>query len=114
MNNVQLIRKSTLLAMLALAAVSCKTPEETVVDNGSVPTEENRVIGTVHSTGECGFYIEIIVGDVTHSLSPVNLDMKYQEDGMRIKFAYEKYASKPPAACPNFEPVQVADVTPLR
>jgi hypothetical protein len=113
MKNAQLIRKCTLLAMLALVAASCRTPEKTV-DNGSAPTEENRVVGTVHSTEECGFYIEVVVGDVAHSLSPVNLDMKYQEDGMRIKFAYEKYAAKPPAACPNFEPVQVADVTPLR
>lgn len=113
MNKVRLIRKSALLAAIALVAASCKTPQETV-DNGSAPTEENRWVGTVHSTEECGFYIEVIIGDVAHSLSPVNLDIKYQQDGMRIKFAYEKYAAKPPEACPNFEPVQVADVTPLR
>lgn len=113
MNTTQLIRKSGVLAAIVLVAASCKTPKETV-DNGSTPTEENRSVGTVHSTEECGFYIEVIVGDVAHSLSPVNLDMKYQQDGLRIKFAYEKYASKPPVACPNFEPVEVADVTPLR
>jgi hypothetical protein len=110
-----LILSGSLLAMILLAVSSCKTPQTAqVVDNGSAPSESDRTVGTIRNTDDCGYYIEVFVGDVSHSYSPVNLDAKFQVDGMRIKFAYQVSATKPPQNCPNFEPVSVSDVTPLR
>lgn len=106
---------SGILTVVLLALSSCKTPQAAqVIDNGSAPSESNRTVGTIRNTDDCGYYIEVFVGDVSHSYSPVNLDAKFQVDGMRIKFAYEVSATKPPQNCPNFEPVSVSDVTPLR
>lgn len=84
------------------------------VDNGSAPSESNRVVGTVRATDDCGFYIEYIQGDLARSLYPINLDAKFQVDGMRLKFAYEEAKAKAPENCPNFQPINVSDVTPLR
>lgn len=84
------------------------------VDNGSDPTEIERTVGTIRSTEDCGFYIEIVKGDLMRSLYPVNLDAKYQVDGMRIKFLWEEAKAKAPDACQNFEPVNVTEVTPVR
>lgn len=106
---------SALLVLILLMTGSCKLMKhKEPVDNGSAPTTVKRTVGTVRSTEDCGFYIEVIVGDLAHSYSPVNLDAKFQVDGMRLKFAWEVSKTKPPKDCPNFEPVTVSDVTPLR
>lgn len=103
------------LLMFSLLLGSCKPVKEAgQVDHGSGSGAAERVIGTVRATEDCGYYIEYLVGDVSHSLGPVNLEEKFQVDGMRIKFAYEASGTKPPRNCPNFEPVTVNDVTPLR
>lgn len=99
---------------------SCRTPKEQepiseeVVDHGSEPVNLDHISGTVRVTDDCGAYIEVIKGDVAHSYYPVNLDSRYQVEGMRLKFAFELSKTKPPVACPNFEPITVSDVTPLR
>ncbi|HLP54043.1 MAG TPA: hypothetical protein VK151_03405 [Fluviicola sp.] len=102
---------AALLGMINACGLHKEKPE---VDHGSAPSESNRVVGTVRSTDDCGFYIEYIQGDVAHSLYPTNLDAKFQVDGMRLKFAYEATKAKVPENCPNFEPVTVSDLTPLR
>lgn len=102
----------TLLGMINACNLHKEKPE--VVDHGSAPSESNRVVGTVRTTDDCGFYIEYIQGDVMRSLYPVNLDAMFQVEGMRLKFAYEDTKAKVPENCPNFQPVSVSDVTPLR
>jgi hypothetical protein len=111
MNAKKWMAKSSLLLLIPVLLMSCRTTKQ--VDNGS-GTEPMRTIGTVRATEDCGYYIEVVVGDVAHSLSPVNLDARFQVDGMRLKFAYEDSKTKPPVSCPNFEPVTLDDVTPLR
>jgi len=103
----------TLLGITNACGLMKKEKPE-VVDNGSAPTEVERVIGTVRATDDCGFYIEYIKGDLARSLYPINLDAKFQVDGMRLKFAYEEAKAKAPENCPNFEPINVSDVTPVR
>lgn len=110
---------ATIVILLFAGMVqSCRTPkeqeEQVVVDHGSEPTTAVHISGTVRVTDDCGAYIEVIQGDVAHSFYPVNLDSRYQVDGIRLKFQYETSATKPPVACPNFEPITVSDVTPLR
>lgn len=101
--------------ILILWTTSCKTPANTTpTDNGSEPSNRTRTLGTVRATEDCGFFIEVNIGDVSHSLYPVNLDSKLQVDGMRLKFMYEQTAAKKPEHCPNFEPVKLSDVTPVR
>ncbi|MES2555338.1 MAG: hypothetical protein V4604_04255 [Bacteroidota bacterium] len=101
-----------LLGMINACNLHKEKPE--VVDHGSAPSESTRIVGTVHATDDCGFYIEYIQGDVARSLYPINLDAKFQVDGMRLKFAYEEAKAKAPENCPNFQPINVSDVTPLR
>lgn len=99
---------------------SCRTPKEQepikeeAIDHGSAPVNLDHISGTVRVTDDCGAYLEVIQGDVAHSYYPVNLDERFQIDGMRLKFAFEVSKTKPPVACPNFEPITISDVTPLR
>ena len=102
-------------AILLISITSCKVvKDKEPVDNGSTPVEVSRTVGTVRMTDDCGFYIDVFIGDVAHSYFPTNLDAKFQVDGMRLKFAYKVAAIKPPVNCPNFEPVTLNDVTPIR
>lgn len=117
MSNLQGLRRSgsAILIMALLLVGSCKTmKEKETVDNGSAPNTEKRTLGTVRNTDDCGFYIEVFVGDLAHSYYPVNLDEKYKVDGMRLKFAWKAAKAKPPKDCPNFEPIEVSDVTAIR
>lgn len=102
-----------LIAACLLASCGLFKNKETV-DNGSEPVTVDRTVGTVRHIEECGFYIEVVQGDLMRSLYPLNLDAKYQSEGMRIKFVWEEGKGKAPADCQNFEPVSVSEVTPLR
>lgn len=101
-----------LLGIINACRLHKEKPE--VVDHGSDPSDVVRIVGTVRATDDCGFYIEYIQGDVARSLYPINLDAKFQVDGMRLKFAYEEAKAKAPENCPNFHPITVSDVTPIR
>jgi hypothetical protein len=117
MSNLQGIRRggSALLIIALLLAGSCKTmKEKDPVDNGSEQNAVKRTLGTVRKTDDCGFYIEVLIGDLAHSYYPTNLAAKFQVDGMRLKFTWKQAKAKPPKDCPNFEPVEVSDVTAVR
>jgi len=104
-----------LSAILLISMGSCKVvKDKDPIDNGSTPTEVSRTVGTVRMEDNCGFYIDVFIGDVAHSYYPINLDAKFQVDGMRLKFGYEVSTTKPPVNCPNFEPVTLNDATPIR
>lgn len=110
------------MALFAVAGTleSCRTPKNVeengkeTVDHGSEPVNLDHISGTVRLTDDCGAYLEVIQGDVAHSYYPVNLDERFRVEGMRLKFAFEISKTKPPVACPNFEPITISDVTPLR
>jgi|GEM_PF-2120583 len=113
------IKKTFPLMLLALliSFQSCRTMKDKdpqPVDNGSAPTEVERISGTVKFTDECSYYIDVIQGDVMRSYKPVNLEEKYQVPGMRLKFAYVSANMESPKLCGNMIMISVSDVTPLR
>jgi len=104
-----------LLFLLVIALQACRTTKETpVTDNGSSPSEVERVVGTVEKSEDCGFYITVIQGDVMRSYFPVGFEDKYKVEGMKLKFAHQPAKAKMPQACHDFIPVYISEVTPVR
>lgn len=116
------------LAIVGLAA-ACGTAKETdpivveevieevieEVESEEPPTDPvNRVFGIVHLNEGCGAYIEVIDGENTQLLYPINLDEAYKVEGTRIKFVYAMSRAMQPEGCSVDMTVTVTDVTRMR
>lgn len=63
-------------------------------------TENNRLVGLVHvSETECPLYIEAKLTDRSVNMYPINLDDKFKNEGMKIKFTYELSRGTHPENC---------------
>ncbi len=88
--------------------VSDQTEEETVVNNF-------RMVGKVHLTDKgCMVYIDAKGDGDSIKMYPVNLEDKYNVEGMLIRFTYRPSKAKQPKDCDCDMPVIVSDVTRLR
>ena len=109
------LRPALFLLVCMFALHACHTTKEaTTIDNGSSPSETNRMVGTIEESGECGFYIHVAQGEATRSYFPVNLEDKFKVAGMRVKFASKPVEVPPPQACPDLIVITVSDLTPIR
>lgn len=78
--------------------------------------EQIRIVGTVRiSDTGCKVYIDAQENDgSTFKLYPENLDVRFQKEGMFLKFYYDKTATKLPENCEADISATLREVTPLR
>jgi hypothetical protein len=122
-----------LIGILGLFLVSCGNSQEVVEDEtADLPTEQSnesetteeveeimednyRIIGMVHvQDGECPLWIEARGKEGPLKLYPVNLEKKYQQEGMKIKFAHAPSMAQQPEGCDIDQVVILSDVTLMR
>lgn len=104
-----------LLSSLLIVQFACKTPKttETNEDPSDQITQE-RIVGIVRKSNECGFYIEGTSEEKKVLYMPDNLESKFQVEGMKLKFGYKPSTTKLEKKCEDFKPVLISDVDPLR
>lgn len=89
--------------------------EEVVEETEEALNNNFRIVGTVHTTDKgCGVYIDAKMEDTSVKMYPVNLDEKYQVEGMFIRFTYALSRAMQPSECDCSKVVSLSDVTPLR
>jgi len=122
-----------LIGLFGLFLLSCGNSQEVVEDEtADLPTDQNaetetteeveevmednyRIIGLVHiQDGECPIWIEARGKDGPLKIYPVNLEEKYQQEGMKIKFAYTHSMAQQPEGCDIDLVAVLNDVTLMR
>lgn len=105
------------LCMLAACSNQKNTNAVATASNTTTETtsENYRIIGVVHvSDTGCKLYIDAQEKDKKVKMYPVNLDEKFQKEGMRLKFDYAASRAPLPDGCDAAQVVSVSDVTPMR
>jgi hypothetical protein len=118
--------KSILLLSVLFLAAACGNRKETMQEIDSVEEEieeaveeaqENyRVIGIVHiDEPDCPIYLETKLKDKTVMMYPMNLEEKYKNEGMKLKFDYALSRGQQPENCDIIDMVvSMSDVTLMR
>ncbi len=108
------------LLVTGSAMYSCRTQKE-VVENVEQPqpvetenSDEERLVGVIDITEECGAVIRVVQGDVERSYIPVNLEEKYKKDDMKVRFSYVPANVKQTGDCVFYTPITITDITFLR
>lgn len=99
---------------LLLFANSCKTQDNAQTTDDQTEVIQERIIGIVRLSDECGFYIEGTNPDTTGLFYPENLEEKFQVEGMKLKFGYKESSIKPEKKCMQYKPILLSDVTVMR
>ncbi|MCH2235876.1 MAG: hypothetical protein MK078_16665 [Crocinitomicaceae bacterium] len=88
---------------------------ETIEEGGTITAQVVSVVGVVHvSETGCPLYIAAEAGDEKLTLYPVNLEDKFKNEGMKLKFKYQPSKIQQPDACPDAMPVTLSDVSLMR
>lgn len=119
--------KIIIIAALVLLTFGCANRKEKMQENESHEelmnkTEEqnsteleNRVIGIVHvSETECPLYIEAKLTDHAVKMYPMNLEDKFKNEGMKLKFTYELSRGAQPENCDIDMVVSLSEVSLMR
>ncbi len=119
------MKKILSFLLTAALAVSCGSQKETVSENEAnretitqpvnTTSTSYRFAGVVKVTESCGIYIDAASTDKRLRLAPLNLEERFQNDGMRLKFSYEiKEGATFPSDCNITYAVTLRDVSLMR
>lgn len=122
MNINSLVMKTGSLILFLLftgtTLLSCRTQKEVVTEQPPQPLEddsdEERLVGVIDITEECGALIRVVQGDVERTYIPVNLEDKYKKDDMKVRFSYQPADVKQTGDCVFYTPITITDITFLR
>lgn len=91
-------------------------PTEVIAEDKAIPADTLILLGTVHLEETCGTYIQVTNGQGAIKYKPVNLDDKFEVEGLRIKFRLKpvEKSLQQEAACMDFIPVYLVDVYAVR
>jgi hypothetical protein len=116
----------TLIMLLGLM-VSCHTPKKVVEEQQTkvepeketppqeIPDAVYYYLGVIDMTKSCGPTIEISNGTTKKSYYPINLDPKFQINGMRVKLTYRKLSEDRVAiGCKEFEAIEINEIFAVR
>jgi len=99
---------------LLFALNSCKSQDNAQISDESTEITQERIIGTVKKSSECGFYIESIIEENKFLFMPDNLEEKFRVEGMKLKFGYKASKTKLADKCLDFKPVLLSEVDAMR
>jgi len=95
--------------------ISCGTEKNKEVNNTEQVIEMNGFIeGVVHVTSgesDCGIYIESDSADQSKGFYPVNLDVKYKKNGLKVRFRYSPSRAPLPENCEEYMAVVIDEMT---
>lgn len=103
----------TLIGLLGLM-VSCHTPkkvEEEQSKTAQTTADKNAgyYLGVVQIL-DCGVTIQITSGETKSTLSPTNLDPKFQVDNTRLKLKFKQLDERA-TGCMEFIAIEILDAT---
>lgn len=112
----------SLIILLGLM-VSCHTPKKVVEEQpktdpeketNQVPVDKNEVyyLGLVQIM-DCGVTIQISSGDTKSTVSPINLDSKFQVNNLRLKLRF-KQVDERASGCMEFQAIEIIEVFAVR
>ena len=88
---------------------------ENAEEGGTITAQTVSVVGTVHvSDTGCPLYIDAVAAEQEVKLYPVNLEDKFKNEGMKLKFKYQPSKIQQPDSCPDAMPVTLSDVSLMR
>lgn len=97
---------------MLLAISSCKVHDHPTAEGWDM--NEERVVGIVHKSDECGFYIESTSEEKKVLYMPENLEEKFRVEGMKLKFGFKPSQTKLSKSCSDFKPVLLSEVDAVR
>lgn len=111
-----------LIMMLGLL-VSCHTSKKAVEDSPKIepqketnqaPADKNEIyyLGVVQIM-DCGVTIQITSGDTKSTVSPINLDSKFQVNNLRLKLRF-KHLDERATGCMEFQAIEITEVFAVR
>ncbi|MCE2711050.1 MAG: hypothetical protein LW688_00750 [Cryomorphaceae bacterium] len=95
---------------LVLVLVSCKTSKK-AMDN---PTNTDLLKGVVHTGGDCGVYLSLLIEGQEQKAFPANLPEEFKKDGLKIKFLSSPSRAPQPAGCIVDKVISVEQVEVLK
>lgn len=94
-------------------SISCGTEKNKEVNNTEQLTEIDEFVeGIVHVTSgelDCGTFIESEVAQ-SKGFYPVNLDVKYKKNGLKVRFRYSPSRAPLPENCQEYTAVVIDEM----
>ena len=101
-----------LFLLIMLIFSSCRTHDHHSAEDFDM--SEARIVGVVHKSDECGFYIESTSEENKVLYMPDNLEEKFRIEGMKLKFGFKPSQTKLSKTCNEFKPVLLSEVDAVR
>lgn len=91
-------------------------PTEVIAEDKIIPADTLILLGTVHLEEACGTYVQVANEHGATKYKPVNLEDKFEVEGLRIKFRLKplEKSLQLEDACKDFIPVYLVDVYAVR